>query len=47
MQSLIGIGVRLLEGLFVVGVVGATFVLVLVLIEDLQTMFGRSSEVEH
>jgi len=47
MQSLIGFGVRLLEGLFVVGVVGATFVLVLVLIEDLQTMFGRSSEVEH
>jgi hypothetical protein len=47
MQSLIGFGVRLLEGLFAMGVIGSTVVLVLVLIEDLQTMFGRSSEVEH
>ncbi len=45
MQSLIAFGVRLLEGLFVVGVIGAMFVLVLVLIEDVQTMFGGSSEV--
>ena len=45
MQSLITFGVRLLEGLFVVGVIGAMFVLVLVLIEDVQTMFGGSSEV--
>jgi len=45
MQSLIAFGVRLLEGLFVAGVIGAMFVLVLVLIEDVQTMFGGSSEV--
>ncbi len=47
MQSLIAFGVRLLEGLFVVGVVGAMVVLVKVLIEDLETMFGRSADVEH
>ena len=47
MQSLIALGVRLLEGLFVVGVAGAMVVLVLVLIEDVETMFGGSSEVEH
>ena len=47
MQSLIAFGVRLLEGLFVIGVAGAIVVLVEVLIEDIQTMFGKSSEVEH
>lgn len=47
MQSLIGFGVRLLEGLFALGAIGSTVVLVKVLIEDLQTMFGRSSELEH
>ena len=47
MQSLIAFGVRLLEGLFVVGVVGSTFVLLKVLVEDLETMFGRSADIEH
>ena len=47
MQSLIGIGVRLLEGLFVVGVIGATLVLLITLKEDLEIMLGRSSDVEH
>ncbi len=47
MQSLTAFGVRLLEGLFVMGVIGSTIVLVKVLIEDLQTMFGRASDVEH
>ena len=47
MQSLIGIGVRLLEGLFVVGVIGATMVLLITLKEDLEIMLGRSSDVEH
>ena len=47
MQSLILFGVSLLEGLFIVGVAGATVVLVMVLMEDLETMFGRSPETEH
>jgi hypothetical protein len=47
MQSLIGIGVRLLEGLFVVGVIGASMVLLITLKEDLEIMLGRPSDVEH
>ena len=47
MQSLIGFGVRVLEVLFVVGLAGSAMVLVKVLIEDLETMFGRSSGAEH
>jgi hypothetical protein len=47
MQSLIGIGVRLLEGLFVVGVMGAIMVLLITLKEDVEIMLGRSSDVEH
>jgi len=47
MQSLISFGVRLLEGLFVVGMIGATGVLVKVLIENLGDVLGRSSHVEH
>ena len=47
MQSLIGIGVRLLEGLFFVGLAGSTMVLLITLKEDLEIMLGRSSDVEH
>ncbi len=47
MQSLIGIGVQLLEGLFVVGLAGSTMVLLITLGEDLEIMLGRSSDVEH
>lgn len=47
MDMLIGIGVRLLEGLFVVGLVGSTLVLLITLKEDLEIMLGRSSEAEH
>jgi hypothetical protein len=47
MQSLIGIGVRLLEGLFALGVAGSTLVLLITLKEDLEIMLGRSSDVEH
>lgn len=48
MQSLIGIGVRLLEGLFVVGVAGSTLVLLIAAVENLEILFGRSSgDAEH
>jgi len=47
MQSLIGFGVRLLEGLFVLGVIGSAGVLVKVLIENLGTILRRSSDAEH
>lgn len=47
MQSLIGIGVRLLEGLFVLGLAGSTLVLLITLKEDVEIMLGRSSDVEH
>lgn len=41
---LITVVVRLLEGLFAVGVVGSFIVLVLSGIEDLKTLFGREEE---
>lgn len=47
MDVLIGFGVRLLEGLFVVGLAGSTMVLLIALKEDLEIMLGRSSDVEH
>lgn len=47
MQSLIAFGVRVLGVLFALGVIGSTVVLLKVLIEDLETMFGRSTDVEH
>ena len=47
MQSLIGFGVRALEGLFVLGVVGSVVVLVKGVIEAMETLLGRSSDVEH
>ena len=47
MQSLIAFAIRVLEGLFVVGGIGSTVVLVKVLIEDMGIMLGRSSDVEH
>ena len=47
MQSLIGSGVRLLEGLFVLGVIGPAMVLVKGVIETLETLRGRSSDTEH
>ena len=47
MQSLIGFGIRLLEGLFVVGLAGSTLVLLIALKEGLEIMLGRSSDVEH
>jgi hypothetical protein len=47
MQSLIGFGIYLLEGLFVVGVAGSTLVLLIAMKEDLEIMLGRSSDVEH
>jgi len=46
MQSLIAFGIRLLEGLFVVGLAGSSLVLVNALIENLGTIFGRSSDAE-
>ncbi len=48
MQSLIAFGVRLLEGLFVVGVIGSALVLLAAAVESVETLFGRSSgEAEH
>jgi hypothetical protein len=47
MQSLIGIGVRLLEGLFIVGLAGSTMVLLIAAVENLEILLGRSSDVEH
>ena len=47
MQSLIGFGVRLLEGLFVLGMAGSALVLVNVLIENVETILGRFSDPEH
>ena len=47
MQSLIGFGVRLLEGLFVLGLAGSSLVLVNVLIENVEIMLRRSSDTEH
>jgi hypothetical protein len=46
MQSLIAFGIRLLEGLFVVGVAGSALVLVTGLIENLVSVLGRSSDAE-
>ena len=47
MQSLIGFGVRLMETLFVIGMAGTVLVLVQVLIEDVEVLFGRSPDTEH
>ena len=47
MQSLIGIGIRVLEGLFVIGLAGSTLVLLIALKEGLGIMLGRSFDVEH
>ena len=47
MQSLIGFGIRLLESLFAVGVVGSTLVLLVTLKQDVAIMLGRSSDSEH
>jgi len=47
MQSLIGFGIYLLEGLFVVGVAGSTLVLLIALKQSLVILMSRSSDVEH
>ena len=47
MQSLIGFGVRVLEGLFVLGLAGSGLVLVNVLIENVEIILGRFSDPEH
>jgi len=47
MQSLIGFGIYLLEGLFVVGLAGSTLVLLIALKEGVEILLGRSSDVEH
>ena len=47
MQSLIGFGVRLLGGLFVLGLAGSAMVLVKGVIETLETLLRRSSDTEH
>ncbi|MBZ5721245.1 MAG: hypothetical protein LAO03_12770 [Acidobacteriia bacterium] len=46
MGMLATIGVRLLEAMFAVGIVGSTIVLILTGIEDVETLFG-SDEDEH
>ncbi len=46
MQSLIGFGIYLLEGLFVVGLAGSTLVLVVALKQSLVILMSRSSDVD-
>ena len=47
MQSLIGFAVRVLEGLFVLGLAGSTLVLLITLKQDVEIMLGRSPDTEH
>ena len=47
MQSLIAFAIRVLEGLFLVGLAGSSLVLLITLREDVGIMLGRSSDVEH
>ena len=47
MESLIGFGIRLLEGLFVLGLAGSTLVLLITLKQDVEIMLGRSPDTEH
>jgi hypothetical protein len=44
MTTLIHFGVRVLDIIFAVGLVGSVFVLILTGIEDLFTIFGKSPE---
>ncbi len=44
MQALIHLGVRILEAIFAIGLVGTVFVLILTGIEDLETLLERKSE---
>lgn len=46
MQSLLGFGIYVLEGLFVVGVAGSTLVLVVALKQSLAILLSRSSDLE-
>jgi hypothetical protein len=46
MQTIVIFGIRLLEGMFAVGMAGSAIVLVLSGIEDLETLFG-SEESHH
>lgn len=41
MNPLIVLGIRILEGMFVVGAVGSAVVLLLAGVEDVQTLFNR------
>lgn len=41
------IGIRLLESMFVVGVIGSTIVLVLSGIEDIETLLGSDEPNQH
>ena len=41
MQTILYIGIRLLETLFVIGVIGSGFVLVLTTIEDVRELFQK------
>ena len=44
MSMLVLIGVRVLEGMFVVGAVGCIVVLALTAVEDVRTLLGRNDE---
>jgi hypothetical protein len=44
MSLIVVVLVRILEGMFVVGAIGSTIVLVLSGIEDLKLLFGREEE---
>jgi hypothetical protein len=47
MISLLGVLlVRILEGMFAIGLVGSTLVLLITFVEDVETLFGRE-ETHH
>jgi len=47
MQLIVILGIRLLEGMFAVGMAGSAVVLIVTGIEDLETLFGSEDSHLH
>jgi len=47
MQAIINLGIRLLEGIFALGMAGSAIVLILSGIEDIETLFGSEKSQPH
>lgn len=47
MDQVIAFGIRLLEGMFVIGWVGSVVVMLLAGLEDIETIFSRGSDITH